>query len=155
MIKLSLLVVVLNLNKLSGLNSVPNCTSNPYEIQVSKLYTLKFFSCSKKMGSCDDTLFRRVGAWWTWSQILVGEFSEPKDTWEKVSYENFDELDVSCSCSLFETKGILCRHILCILWRNHVTHIPESYIFRDVFSIDLQREKLTIKRVEELNYKYS
>jgi len=26
-----------------GLNFVPNCTSNPYEIQVSKLYTPKIF----------------------------------------------------------------------------------------------------------------
>ena len=33
-----------------GLNSVPNCTSNPYEIQVSKLYTPKIFQCSKKNG---------------------------------------------------------------------------------------------------------
>jgi len=63
-------------------------------------------------------------------KYLVGEFSKSKDTWEKVSYENSDELDVSCSCSLFETEGLLCRHVLYILWRNHVTHIPESYILQ-------------------------
>ena len=32
---------------------------------------------------------------------------------------------MSCSCALFETEGILC-----ILWRNHVTHIPEFYILQ-------------------------
>ena len=48
----------------------------------------------------------------------------------QVSYDKCEELHVSCSCSLFETEGILCRHILCILWRNHVTHIPESYILQ-------------------------
>ena len=26
-----------------GLNCVPNCTSNPYEVQVLKFYTTKFF----------------------------------------------------------------------------------------------------------------
>jgi len=31
-----------------GLNSVPNCTSNPYEIQVSKLYTPKIFQLFQK-----------------------------------------------------------------------------------------------------------
>ena len=82
------------------------------------------------MGNCNDTLFRRVETRWTWIKISGCDFSESKDSWEKVSYEKPDELDVSCSCSLFETEGIFCRHILCILWRNHVTHIPESYILQ-------------------------
>ena len=47
-----------------------------------------------------------------------------------MSYDNFDELNVSYSCSLFEIEGILCRHILYILLRNHVTHIPEYYILQ-------------------------
>jgi len=65
------------------------------------------------------------------AKYLVGEFSESKDTWEKVSYENSGELNVSCNCTLFETEGILYRHILCILWCNHITHISESYNYRN------------------------
>jgi len=61
---------------------------------------------------------------------LVGELLESKDTWENVSYENSAEHNVSYSCTLFETEVILYRHILCILWRNHVTHIPESSILQ-------------------------
>ena len=80
------------------------------------------------MGSCNDTLFGRVGTCGPEAKYLVGEFSKSKDTWEKVSYEKSAELNVPCSCALFETEGILCRHILCILWRNHVTHIPKSNI---------------------------
>jgi len=64
------------------------------------------------------------------AKYLVGEFLESKYTWEKVSYEKFDELDVYCSCLLFETEGILCKHILYILCRNYVTNIPESYILQ-------------------------
>ena len=37
---------------------------------------------------------------------------------------------MSYSCALFETEGIFCRYILCILWRNHVTHISESFILQ-------------------------
>ena len=37
---------------------------------------------------------------------------------------------MSCNCALFETESIIYRHILCILWRNHVTHISESYILQ-------------------------
>ena len=32
------------------LNCVPNCTSNPYEIQVSKFYIRLIFSCFKRNG---------------------------------------------------------------------------------------------------------
>ena len=98
------------------LNSVPNCTSNLYEIQVSKFYTANIFQLFQKEWAVVMTLFSEElehdgpGA-----KYLVGDFSESKDTWEKVSYEKSDELDVSCSCSLFETEGILCRHIMCIL----------------------------------------
>ena len=60
--------------------------------------------------------------------FLVGDFSESKDKWDIVSYENCDELHDFYSCALFEAEEILCRHILCILWRNHVTYISESYI---------------------------
>ena len=33
-----------------------------------------------------------------------------------------------CSYALFATEGIIFKHILYILWHNHVTYIPESYI---------------------------
>ena len=46
---------------------------------------------------------------------LVGDFFESIDKWDKVSYEIYNELYVVCSCSLSETEGIHCRHILCIL----------------------------------------
>jgi len=58
-----------------GLNSVPNCTSNPYEIQVSKLYTTKFFQLFQKEWALIMTLFSEElehdgpGA-----KYLVGEF---------------------------------------------------------------------------------
>ena len=62
--------------------------------------------------------------------IWLVNFQNQKTPEKNVSYENSDELDVSYSCSLFETEGILCRHILCILWRNHVIYQNPIY-YRD------------------------
>ena len=46
-----------SLQDFRGLNSVPNCTSNPYEIQVSKLYTPKIFQLFQKEWAVVMTLF--------------------------------------------------------------------------------------------------
>ena len=70
------------------LNYVPNYTLNPYEIQVSKFYARKIFLLFQKELAVVMTLFSEElehdgpGA-----KYLVGEFSESKDTWEKISYE--------------------------------------------------------------------
>jgi len=58
----------------------------------------------------------------------IGDFSESKDKWDKVSYKICGKLHVMCSCVLFEAEEIVCKYIMCILWRNHVTYILESYI---------------------------
>ena len=68
-----------------GLNSMPNCTSNPYEIQVSKLYTTKIFQLFQKEWALVMTVFSEElkhdgpGA-----QYLGGEFQNQK-TLEKRS----------------------------------------------------------------------
>ena len=51
-------------------------------------------------------------------KYLVGNFSESKDGWEKVSYDKREELHVSCSCSLFETEGILWVCLVVVTDRN-------------------------------------
>ncbi|KAI3844096.1 hypothetical protein MKX03_027713 [Papaver bracteatum] len=40
------------------------------------------------------------------------------------------DFDVHCSCKLFESKGILCRHAIVVLIRNGIRLIPEKYILR-------------------------
>ena len=74
------------------------------------------------MGHCDDTFFEELANEESGIIYLVGDFSESKDKCDKVTYEICNELYVMCSCALFETEGILCKYILCILWHNHVTY---------------------------------
>ena len=64
-----------------GLNSVPNCTSNPYEIQVSKLYTPKIFQLFQKEWAVVTTLFsEELKHDGPGTKYLVGDFSESKDS---------------------------------------------------------------------------
>ena len=77
---------------------MPNCTSNPYEIQVSKFYTRKIFQLFQKEWAIVMTLFlKELENDGSKVNYLVGEFSESKDIWDRVSYENSGELSMPCS----------------------------------------------------------
>ncbi|XP_017423597.2 protein FAR1-RELATED SEQUENCE 9-like [Vigna angularis] len=39
-----------------------------------------------------------------------------------------DTMDVNCSCLLFEFRGIICRHCVCVLAQERVTEVPAKYI---------------------------
>ncbi|XP_022892296.1 protein FAR1-RELATED SEQUENCE 5-like [Olea europaea var. sylvestris] len=41
-----------------------------------------------------------------------------------------DTCDITCSCHLFEFRGIICRHTIAVLIRNDVTILPSRYILR-------------------------
>lgn len=45
----------------------------------------------------------------------------------KVSF-NEEHSELQCSCKLFECKGILCRHAICLLNHKKVKSIPSNYI---------------------------
>ncbi|XP_073031272.1 protein FAR1-RELATED SEQUENCE 5-like, partial [Primulina eburnea] len=41
-----------------------------------------------------------------------------------------DKCTFSCSCHLFEFRGIICRHAIVVLIRNKLSAVPEQYILR-------------------------
>ncbi|XP_052723829.1 protein FAR1-RELATED SEQUENCE 5-like [Vigna angularis] len=41
-----------------------------------------------------------------------------------------DTMDVNCSCLLFEFRGIICRHCVCVLAQERVIQVPAKYILR-------------------------
>ncbi|WVZ06519.1 hypothetical protein V8G54_019865 [Vigna mungo] len=45
----------------------------------------------------------------------------------KVTFER-DTKNVSCSCLLFEFRGIICRHCVCVLAQERVTQLPAKYV---------------------------
>lgn len=62
------------------------------------------------------------------SVFLVGDEDGAKDKWEEVIICHLEDMRLSCTCALFETTGILCRHILCIMHHKQLKSIPSIYI---------------------------
>nr|GEW17229.1 hypothetical protein [Tanacetum cinerariifolium] len=58
----------------------------------------------------------------------VGRVNVDKKYWRIVNFCFVDDLDVTCSCAMFETYGILCKHILYVMKRKHVDTLPDHYI---------------------------
>jgi hypothetical protein len=59
-------------------------------------------------------------------------------------YFNEDELEVKCTCALFEVRGILCRHSLSVLRTKKVTTLPQRYVL-DRWRKDIKREYSKVK----------
>ena len=52
-----------------------------------------------------------------------------KKHWRLVNFRFLDKLDLTCSCAMFETYGILCKHILYVMKKKHVDTLPDHYIY--------------------------
>ncbi|XP_062164654.1 protein FAR1-RELATED SEQUENCE 5-like [Alnus glutinosa] len=92
-----------------------------------------------KMMSCNNALLKSEGAI---STIEVVEYVAVGDHLiEKtfLVYFNENELEVKCTCALFEVKGILCRHSLSVLRTKKVTTLPQRYVL-DRWMKDIKRE---------------
>lgn len=123
-------------------NGVLKSTSN-FELQLSKLYTntifIKFQEEVEGMYSCFST--RRIGTdnnddsnnssviiSYTVkenTEVVVNDKRETKEY--EVTYNTADT-EIVCVCGLFNFKGYLCRHALCVLNQNGVEEIPAQYI---------------------------
>ena len=95
------------------------------EKQVEKIYTIaKFKEFQQELTAlmyCDTV--DSVGS--------ITEISESLGQGKKKNFEVvFDETEceVSCICSKFQFRGILCRHALSVLIRHGIEILPEMYI---------------------------
>ncbi|XP_042978794.1 protein FAR1-RELATED SEQUENCE 1-like [Carya illinoinensis] len=59
-------------------------------------------------------------------------------------YFNEEEVDLKCTCALFEMRGILCRHALNVCQMNKIHALPEKYIL-DRWRKDLKRRYTVVK----------
>ncbi|XP_021858203.2 protein FAR-RED ELONGATED HYPOCOTYL 3-like [Spinacia oleracea] len=64
--------------------------------------------------------------------IVKGKSEEILTKYKKFYAVKFctDPMEVSCVCKMFETKGILCRHCIRVLYTNNIDDVPERYILR-------------------------
>ncbi|KAJ0247367.1 MULE transposase domain-containing protein [Hirschfeldia incana] len=47
-----------------------------------------------------------------------------------VEFESVEEVKASCSCRMFEYKGIVCRHVLAVFSARNVFTLPSRYLLR-------------------------
>ncbi|XP_027356433.1 protein FAR1-RELATED SEQUENCE 2 isoform X2 [Abrus precatorius] len=100
----------------------------PFEKQVSTVYTDAIFRKFQLeilgMMSCHLEKETEDMAYVT---FLVDDFEERKKF--IVSWNEAD-LDVCCSCHLFQYKGFLCRHAILVIQKSGMTNIPSHYILK-------------------------
>ncbi|XP_062152045.1 protein FAR1-RELATED SEQUENCE 5-like [Alnus glutinosa] len=97
-----------------------------------------------KMMSCNNSHLKSEGAISTFEVIeyvAVGDHLIEKTF---LVYFNEDELEVKCTCALFEVRAILCRHSLSMLRTKKVTTLPQRYVL-DRWGKDIKREYLKVK----------
>ncbi|XP_077231121.1 protein FAR1-RELATED SEQUENCE 5-like [Tasmannia lanceolata] len=58
----------------------------------------------------------------------VGLSVDEKWKWCRVVYDTSEDVKATCECAMFETKGILCKHILHIMSKKQLMSIPKQYI---------------------------
>jgi hypothetical protein len=110
---------------------IPCVGSLPLEEAFQAVYTnAKFKEVQKefmKVMTNNNSLVSSEGAISTYKVVESDVVNRNiKDVEYCVSY-NEEEVEVKCSCALFETRGILCRHVISVLTSKKVSELPQRY----------------------------
>jgi hypothetical protein len=128
--------------------TIPCISALQLEKQFQVVYTNAKFKEVRgqfvKMMSCNNSLLKSEGAISTFEVIdyvAVGDHLIEKTF---LVYFNEDELEVKCTCALFEVRCILCRHSLSVLRTKKATTLPQRY-FLDKWRKDIKGEYSKLK----------
>ncbi|XP_071735706.1 protein FAR1-RELATED SEQUENCE 5-like [Rutidosis leptorrhynchoides] len=103
---------------------------NPIEVKAGTRYTSRMFDVFQKEwiqannNLTHETLCKSAGE----IKYKVGQVNVENVYWRTVTICLLDKLNVTCSCSKFETYGILCKHILYVMKKKHIETLPDHYI---------------------------
>ncbi|XP_020244988.1 protein FAR1-RELATED SEQUENCE 7-like [Asparagus officinalis] len=101
---------------------------HPIEIQAGEMYTRNMFDVFhtefKGFGTefCEE--LRKDG---DIVEYKVCKFTD-REKWEVVTYEQSSQIQFCCTCALFETNGVVCRHILSLMMARQMDSLPDHYI---------------------------
>jgi hypothetical protein len=129
--------------------TIPCISFFPFEKQFQDVYTnAKFKEVHEQIRNvmcCNNSHLKSEGAISTYEVkeylVDVGERMIEKTF---VVYFNEDELEVKCTCTFFELRGILCRHSISVLFTKKVITLPPRY-FLDRWKKDIKREYSMLK----------
>jgi hypothetical protein len=133
-----------NIADFVSFNETVACLSRfPFEKKFQQLYTIAKFKevqeDIKEVMYCSSSLITREGAMCIYQvteQVQINDAFTKKVCFT-VNY-NESSCEVNCSCCLFESRGVLCRHVISILNIVGVTSLPEKY-FLNRWRKDLKR----------------
>ncbi|CAI9272323.1 unnamed protein product [Lactuca saligna] len=113
------------------MNSRPILSSlHPIEEKAGECYTRKIFDMFKKEWTeatsnlTHETIIKGTEE----IKYRVGQLKVEKTYWRTVTFRFSNEVSVTCSCSKYETCGILCKHCLYVMKKRHVETLPSHYI---------------------------
>ncbi|KAH9770356.1 protein FAR1-RELATED SEQUENCE [Citrus sinensis] len=106
---------------------LPCRTSFAMEKQVEEVYTISKFQEFQQ--ELVNKIYCEVFSCGGSEYEVIENDEKSREKTFRVIFEK-DEGEIRCVCSMFEYKGILCKHAIAVLSRNRVQLLPEKYILR-------------------------
>ncbi|XP_074297916.1 protein FAR1-RELATED SEQUENCE 5-like [Silene latifolia] len=121
-------------HKQSKLNSdnkhskIPRKTKSNLEVHASEMYSHNIFKDfqTELVAALSDCRFKDVEKIDETKIYILTDLNMTNKSWN-VAY-SLDNMEITCSCSMFQRMGLLCRHCLWILHNQDFQKIPEQYI---------------------------
>ncbi|XP_052624883.1 protein FAR1-RELATED SEQUENCE 5-like [Lactuca sativa] len=113
------------------MNSRPILSSlHPIEEKAGECYTRKIFDMFKKewTEASSNLTHETISKSTEEIKYRVGQLKVDKTYWRYVTFRFSNEVNVTCSCSKYETDRILCKHSLYVMKKRHVDTLPSRYI---------------------------
>ncbi|GJY92410.1 FAR1-related sequence 5-like protein [Tanacetum coccineum] len=103
---------------------------HPIEAKAGKCYTRKIFEKFEKewKEATNNLTHNTLNKSLEQVTYSVGQVNVEKKYWRTVNFSLLNKVDATCSCAMFETYGILCKHILYVMKKKHVETLPDQYI---------------------------
>ncbi|CAA0824990.1 Protein FAR1-RELATED SEQUENCE 7 [Striga hermonthica] len=102
-------------------------TKDPIEEQCRRLYTINMFKVfQKELLECYSYVGIKINMEGAINRYLVQKCGNA-DERNTVAF-NASNLNVSCSCKMFEFEGVLCRHALKVFQIMNVRELPSRYV---------------------------
>ncbi|XP_006339064.1 protein FAR1-RELATED SEQUENCE 12-like [Solanum tuberosum] len=102
-------------------------TKDPIEDQCRRLYTITTFKVfQKELLECYSYVGIKINVEGAISRYLVQKCGNG-DERNTVAF-NASNINISCSCKMFEFEGVLCRHALKVFQIMNIRELPSRYI---------------------------
>ncbi|KAG6396289.1 hypothetical protein SASPL_142437 [Salvia splendens] len=102
-------------------------TKDPIEEQCRRLYTITMFKVfQKELLECYSYVGMKINVEGAISRYMVQKCGNSEE--RKTVAFNASNLNINCSCKMFEFEGVLCRHALKVLQIMNIRELPSRYV---------------------------